>query len=766
MAYTPPPLTVNEIVATPSFALSTTDPDETLTLPAFQTQIFDVNTPTKYVDTADPTQASLRPIAFSYPANVSTPKSFKIALKLAINLTAPPEWSVVPTSKVVVYGCSPSNLLKPVFQSDEVPVSTAKGTWSVDSMNVDLPEVMRKDGGKLPFKLAGTFVWTVMVVNNPALVSLPTPIPSVLELYFTNVSAPSGHMGTDGTPILARTPQFDQVYPLALLRRFWPSITDIPSGEPLRQEKLNEFYCQHIVTTLWALGNPHVDKKPQFDSVAGRSAYGVGALGGTFDLLAFDSLKYPLCNSFDLTAILHLACSLLLTSYEAELVQPTWVLNDKLAFVVPGQFYGLSDASVSPCNNPFWKAFARRPETTCMIDAASKSRTAFYRHAWLEVSMYDPKGVGPYKGVLDVSFVPSAESDVQPDGGSRNRETYLLNRLDKTRRENGIVEISPNVFTIVTEGDQFYTTGDREYMVGVVSTNLTYPVAPFLQGDDTLVGISNAPMPVKLKSDINALLKAGDSGARGNRMIVVDAPLDADSLAAALKPLDATASATALSRSVFHTINTFSSSFKAKAGEFNAVFESYQSYMTAKARLVHYLTTYSIGPLADFVKAAPKLDQPIGHICLWIGSEVVIVYGNLFAQITVTSSDGLTPDLWKTISSLFQFIKTNTTGKITDFNPLEELGPERTIAVKSGATVPILLEKEDNEVLGTMALIHSSSEHDTGKAYLWQMKAGESSGKFTFRVAGYGEMKVVLSVGNATKGLVRSVSYTVSISPA
>ncbi|KAK6497666.1 hypothetical protein TWF481_012071 [Arthrobotrys musiformis] len=755
----PPPLIVNEMLATPSFAVSTTDPNEILTVPGFVTQVFDLQSPTKYVDTSDPTKASTRPIAFAYPVIASTPKTFAIALKLTLNFTAPPEWSAVPTSKCVVFGSLLSDPLKPIFQSDAVPVGNVKDTWTVNSLNVEFPQVMLSGGGKLPFKWAGTFVWMVKVVDNPLLVSLPTVIPTVLEFYFTNLPAPEGHRGTFGNPILEKVPEFKQIYPVTLLRQFWPVATDIPSGDPLRQEKLNQFYCQNVIKTLWALG------KPQFDSTKGQSSYGVGALGGTFDLAAWASLKYPLCNTFDLCAVLHLACSLALDTYGGAELQPIWVLNDGVEFITPGQLYGLTDASANPCNNPFWQTFLDRPASTPMIDAASKSRTCFFRHAWLEVSMYDPTpgGLGPYQGVLDASFLPSGETAAQVDSGSRDRGTYLLNRLDKTRPENGITETSPGVYTVTTDGDRFYTTDDRGYMVGVVSTNLTYPIAPFLQGDDSTVGIQNAYMPVGLKNDINALLKLGDSGARESRTIIVDAPLDADSLTGALKPLDATISVTSLSRSVFHTINTFSNNFKTASGEFDAEFESYQNYITAKARLVHYLTTFSIGPLASYVKASPKLDQAVGHICLWVGSDVVVVYGNLFVKITLKSLASPTPDLWKIFAGLFKFIKTNTTGKTQSFNPLEDLGPADTVAAKSGTTVKIALKKADSEVVGTMALIRGG-DTDTGTAYTWQMKAGDTSGTFTFRVAGLGEQKVILTVGNANKGLVRSVAYTVSIS--
>ncbi|KAJ6259875.1 hypothetical protein Dda_5519 [Drechslerella dactyloides] len=618
MSNPPPPLVVNDITAIPSFALSTTDPNEIITLPAFPTQVFDSQSPTKYVDTSNPTNASLRPIAFAYPVDAPTPKTFKIALKLALNFTAPPEWSAVPTSKCVVLGSLVSDPLKPIFQSDEIPASNAKGTWTVDSVNVEFPQVMLNAGGKLPFKWAGTFIWTIKVVNNPLLIAPPTVIPSVLEFYFTNVPAPEGHKGTFGNPILAKTPEFNKIYPVTLLRQFWPVAADIPGGEPLRQEKLNEFYCQNVIK--------------------------VSAPIKEFWM----ALLFPQENQ---------ASSLILGP---EIVKPI-----------------------------------------CLI-------------AWIK---RDPKTVS------------------------------LRLPLETTK-----LQLKEIAF-------------DRGYMVGVTSTNLTYPIAPYLQGDDSVIGIPNAFMPVGLKNDINALLKLGDSGARESRTIIVDAPLDANSLAAALKPLDATASGTSLSRSVFNTINTFSNSFKLKAGEFDAVFESYRSYTTAKARLVHYLTTFSIGPLASFVKASPKLDQALGHICLWMDSEIVIVYGNLFTKITIKSPSGLSPDLWTAISSLFKFIKTNTTGKTKQFNPLEELTPDKIVALKSGDTVPISLEKKDDEVVGTMALIYGGDQ-DTGEAYVWQMKAGDSSGKFTFRVAGLGEQKVVLTVGDANKGLVRSVAYTFSISSA
>ncbi|EPS40971.1 hypothetical protein H072_5143 [Dactylellina haptotyla CBS 200.50] len=808
MANPPPPLIVDEIAATPAFSVATTDPNELVTAAGSDIQLFDLTNPKKFVDNSQTEPSSLRPVAFLLPVGSKKPELIKFSLRLTLTFTAPPEWAASPNGQFIVSAVlldrPTGNPLKPVLQSSQMPVTRANGKWTVDEMQLYMPRAMLGEGGVLPFVWKGPFIWSLSMVGNPAQTTLST-IPTVLELYFTTCPAPKGNDGSQGESILLTQPFYNGIYPVVLLRLFFLFPDQFPDG-PLRQEELNSVYCKRMVQTVWDLGNPHLDGGLQFDNKFGKSSFGIGALGGIFNLTDWVARRYKTWNFFDLCALIQLGSSLLLTQDGAERLSSEWVLQDTPTLIAPGQLYGLSASDETPCNNPFWDTPNQLGPSTPLADPASSQRTGFHRHTWLEVLMYNPD---EYRGVLDCSIKSSSSDtnndsldddlqggdefdssselcrsnlltdspDINPtlDSGSRNREEYLLHRLDKTRAENKIIRLGPNVWTVPVTGYSFCKTTpidgsklkltakhldsseSRPYTVGVLGTDITYPIEPYLPGNDSVLGIGSAQLPPALKLEIEFLLKVGDSRIDTNarRNTIVDADVDVDTILGIVRTIARDASSGSFSRAAYGNMDKWTMDFKSTDGDLSLTIQAFRAHSVAKAKLVQYLTYFQVGPLDWYIKPLPSIAQGLGHIALCTDTDILLVRGNLF--ITLTSTAQLATKHFEIMVKLDDHLRLNTTGTVTAFQSLH-MG--KVIKLNSGQKCQIHVSKGASEVYSPLALIKDPTDGDLSVV---QIKACDDQGQYTFYTRGTGQLEIALTVGVDKKPLVRSISHPVSV---
>lgn len=220
----------------------------------------------------------------------------------------------------------------------------------------------------------------------PALIH---PLPTRLEFFWLHSPALRGQ-NLDPNRFVSAAVDFDGVYPVELLRLFLPQPADLLTlvDHERGSGDFRDWWLMQAIRRLPV-------HRFAYNTMSGRSGFGVGCCGGSFALKEYaqhaftvsganwppqyQSLTIPaidprplLLNSFDLAALVQLAYSLLLDHRGWE-AQPTrWVCKTPFGKIAPSMPYGYS-TSYTPTvswergiNNPyFWgMSKSRSPSLT------------------------------------------------------------------------------------------------------------------------------------------------------------------------------------------------------------------------------------------------------------------------------------------------------------------------------------------------------------------------------------------------------------------
>lgn len=190
-----------------------------------------------------------------------------------------------------------------------------------------------------------------------------------LEICWLHSFAPVGPT-VWASGVLRTAIDLQGVYPIGLLRWALPRPTDL-STELGFDKKFSRWWASFIVRKV----NSGFFV---YDTIAGKSAFGMGACGGSFDLnecllRCFSAPTNPfvvakpiLINSFDLAALIQLGSGLLLQGAAGEVLDSQWVCKSPFGFSQTVNPIGLSPTSIPPIdamgvNNPFFYGLGRVP---------------------------------------------------------------------------------------------------------------------------------------------------------------------------------------------------------------------------------------------------------------------------------------------------------------------------------------------------------------------------------------------------------------------
>jgi hypothetical protein len=149
-------------------------------------------------------------------------------------------------------------------------------------------------------------------------------------------------------------------WPISLLRLFLPRPTEL-TKEPPTEENLAPWWAANICKKLQTV-------RCAFDTVSGKSGFGVSCTGGSFDLEYFtravlapgESKKKPsLVNSFDLSALLQLGSYLAICEDGYDLLDSVWVTMAPYGHFKPCAPFGVkaNDIPWPPgLDNPYYRS--------------------------------------------------------------------------------------------------------------------------------------------------------------------------------------------------------------------------------------------------------------------------------------------------------------------------------------------------------------------------------------------------------------------------
>ncbi|KAF2261338.1 hypothetical protein CC78DRAFT_470524 [Lojkania enalia] len=384
-------------------------------------------------DVKDGLDGSMEPIALNIPSNVV--EKYTLHLLATGICTFPTDYPREVTCQLVgtLKNASEETLS---IRSENWQVSLQKGSpsnppppeqhkFDFKSFNVDAP--FPKMPSPIPFRLAGDFEWTIVDILK---IGQPLKYNKEVRLEIVWLSGPPTKGPTViETNVMQTTTDLFGSHPIGLLRIFLPSLVSLRSDLSFRQSIDDDLQSWWILQASKSLR----DKGLVYNTISGKSGFGVGCCGGSFDLEHFLRESFPrsgsspldiLINSFDLTALMQLACSLLTYPNGDEQLNTRWTCKWPFGYVKPGIPFGLSLTSVPSIpiegvNNPyFWRTF--EPDNSNIEKCNLRS--------WLEVDLKEMK-----KGrIVDIAWAVqySGKQHAEIDLGTKNRNVYAAAHIE------------------------------------------------------------------------------------------------------------------------------------------------------------------------------------------------------------------------------------------------------------------------------------------------------------------------------------------------
>jgi len=162
----------------------------------------------------------------------------------------------------------------------------------------------------------------------------------------------------------------------------------------------------------------------RYDTEHGKSFYGVGHTGGSFNLFRYLLRKRSACNCYDQAAAVQALAGALG-------VQSMWLFLEPFGFIRPADLVG-----VGLCNNPFFD----KHESSKLVDRYSEKRTAFGNHAFAVT--YGAKTVDACaKPHLATESVPEYLSDSIDDARTLYHGGFRPGRPKDVRPHMGVLVV-------------------------------------------------------------------------------------------------------------------------------------------------------------------------------------------------------------------------------------------------------------------------------------------------------------------------------------
>ncbi|KAB5585728.1 hypothetical protein GE09DRAFT_1210322 [Coniochaeta sp. 2T2.1] len=360
-------LVISEIFAKPDIPISRNLPDETTLVPGTEAQVWDW---TKPGDSYDPTawDGSLTPFGF-----LIDPKNKGVAhIRIRGNVTYPQEW---------------------------------QGVWNRFWWDMwTIPPKHRSFSS--PYKVAGDFKWMLTCPDTPC-APIATAVTSRLEFYWLKAYASSGPLKVKSWDSETHL-DLQGKYPVSVLRCFLPSLSELKEAGADLEAQPSIWWVKYAMTKITGV---------KYNAIDGRSGYGVGCCGGSFNWKDWVARVNPYVNSFDLAVLLQIAMSLFSTrnfyeyDFPLRLVchTPDGFLQTSMPFGWDGSVHPDMSAGVT---NPFFLGLTRNYAIR-LPDPSKVPNCGLNARVWLEI--------GPSNeldGQIRDSFKPQKATD-------QNSRSYL-----------------------------------------------------------------------------------------------------------------------------------------------------------------------------------------------------------------------------------------------------------------------------------------------------------------------------------------------------
>ncbi|KAG8625344.1 hypothetical protein KVT40_007095 [Elsinoe batatas] len=326
---------------------------------------------------------SIRPLAVQLPLTPPSDNRWAASIQVEVTIDLPKPYPLKSTVQLIgtlrsgktqlVLESAKQDICRPSIQ----PGKTSRLLFDKFSMT---PPFGPHDQA-VPFRAAGDFVWHLKNLTHPDKTKLDYGRSTRLELFWLSDTASAGPSWTDDEDTATKS-DLQGCHSVSFLRLLIPSYFAIIKQGKLKPDR-QQWWINHVASVLQALSL-------KYNTISGRSAFGVGCSGGTFDLDLFldQKDKSPLVNSFDLCALIDLGFDLVVTAYDQPVTSCEWAFKAPFGKVVAGEPFGLSKnttPAITPkgVNNPFFHG---------------RNHAASYEHnkenqdpcavrAWLEVKL-------------------------------------------------------------------------------------------------------------------------------------------------------------------------------------------------------------------------------------------------------------------------------------------------------------------------------------------------------------------------------------------
>ncbi|KAB5583396.1 hypothetical protein GE09DRAFT_1211990 [Coniochaeta sp. 2T2.1] len=480
------PLVISEIFAKPEIPISRNLPDETTLIPGAEAQVWDW---TKPGDSSDPTawDGSLTPFGF-----LLDPKNKGVAhIRITGNVTYPQEWQGVLEPVLVGYldDITKAPLLSAKIGEVVLPPRNAPaGPLSFDVAQMDFAEPLDPIlalQSPVPYKVAGDFKWMLTCPDTP-FAPITTTVTSRLESYRLKAYASSGPLKVESWHSETHL-DMQGKYPVSVLRLFVPSLSELKEAG------------SDLITGV------------KYNAIDGRSGYGVGCCGGSFNWKDWVARVNPYVNSFDLPALLQIAMSLFSTRnfYEYD-VTLRWVCHTPDGFLQTSIPFGW-DGSVHPdmsagVTNPFFLGLTRNYAIR-LPDPSKVPNCGLNARVWLEIGPSDDIG-GQF--VVDTAFnvMGKGQMSYQLELARLTRDAFLKAHLSKSEGgslnalDNGVPDLMAACFSNESFGG--LQSGEPGTITRVGVVNLLGANGPKFGPRP----VPLMPIPPSMRNAISAAVKA------------------------------------------------------------------------------------------------------------------------------------------------------------------------------------------------------------------------------------------------------------------
>ncbi|EAW15337.1 uncharacterized protein ACLA_060040 [Aspergillus clavatus NRRL 1] len=663
-------------------------------------------------DVRDKPAGSLKPVALELAKKAQE----RYTLKLTIKGTCifPEPWPRTATCQLqgTVKGSTDKIITSEDWTVVLDPTSPPKReSREFEFSNLTVPSPFKEGIPPVPNSLAGDIKWKIVIPGGDPKNDLEQRNTTRVEFCWLYGPAPTG-------PSLIRTSlertvvDFQGKYPIGLLRAVLPTRNQLqaqpdpkPDPDPALPAGPEGWWIQYCERWLWKSGLI-------YNTISGRSAFGMGYCGGSFDLEEFvlimnitdPTAKRTLVNSFDVTAIAQLALMLAAHRQTNDLWATHWVCKAPFGYINPTIPLALG----VEVNNPFYQGidgpYAGKPliptkELTNVPECKAR--------AWLEVDLEKPARV------VDLSHRLGELADC----GQRDRDEYAAVHMVAATK----TDLADFRDDMLSNGGQCHSNTDNQFSVKQ-SGEVADPEPPIARvGVYDLLGVgtprrgakqaSVVPIPPVMRGIITEMMARGknpqwpqlgynDASLRFSSLqsIIQDGPLKDNTSDTSVR---VTMGATVIKYSVddVSLTSTVKGKMVIRIHVFDQLHDAYEAMAFELSKCERELSSV-IRPLYP----------ALGHYSLRTPDSFLCVRGNIFIEVTLIGM--VRPDdtgyqlLTDAIGGLDLYLSKHVVSRSQARRPGMQLVEEPPATMKPGKTFEVRLR--DTELLDQRVYAHSS----------------------------------------------------------